>query len=241
MRQSLTRDARSSDAPNAGRPPAARLLTASTIDGLIEKVSFRAEDGELTTVYGPAGAGKSALADVLRLSKRVHSGGFDVLGQNALKLSDDARAKLKRRIGCISQTPRLFEHLSALRNVLAPVRLLRPLTEEDERDAAEAFAYLGLKMRDERPVSFLSGSERRRIAVVRAAITRPDLLIADEPCAGLAPEAAARVLKLILQARRAGAAVVVLTQDEDLAHSLPGPVWQMIDGLMSPPADMRAA
>jgi len=69
---------------------------------------------------------------------------------------------------------------------------------------------------------------------------RPALLVADEPCAGLAPDAAGRILKLLLQVRRSGSAVVVLTQDEDLAASLPGPMWRMADGKMSPPDPAEA-
>lgn len=242
MRQTEVRDGRADEAQTgAGQAPAARLLMASTIDGLLEKVSFRAEAGGLSVVYGPAGAGKSALADVLRLAKRVHSGGFDILGVNAVRLPPDRRAKLKRRIGFIAQSPKLLEHLSAVQNALAPLELARKLVPEDERDAAEAFTYLGLKLRDDRPVSFLSGSERRRIAVARAVAMRPDVLIADEPCAGLAPDAAGRVLKLLLQARRSGAAVIVLTQDEDLGASLPGAMWRMSDGILSPPSEFRAA
>lgn len=235
MRQSEVNAPRQEDAANAGRPPAARLVMASTIDGLLEKVSFTVPAGEVTAVYGPAGAGKTALVDVLRLAKRVASGGCDLFGDNTLKLNADRRAKLKRRIGVITQIPTLFDHLSAVQNVLAPLRLIRRLSQDDERDAAEVASYLGLKMRDDRPVAYLSGSERRRVAVARAVAQRPDLLIADEPCAGLAPEAAGRVLKLLLQSRKSGTAVLILTQDEDLAASLPGDLWRMADGIMSPP------
>lgn len=244
MRQSEVNAPRQDDAPSApgpARPPAARLVMASTIDGLLEKVSFSVPAGEITAVYGPAGAGKTALADVLRLAKRVNAGGCDLFGENTLRLNANRRAHLKRRIGFIAQSPTLFDHLSAIQNVLAPLRLIRRLSEEDERDAADVAQYLGLKMRDDRPVAFMSGSERRRLAVARAVAQRPDLLIADEPCAGLAPDAAGRVLKLLLQSRKSGTAVLILTQDEDLAASLPGDLWRMADGIMSPPGHVAAS
>lgn len=242
MRQSEVNAPRDAEAvaPREARSMAARLVMASTIDGLLEKVSFSAPAGEVTAVYGPAGAGKTALADVLRLAKRVTAGGCDVLGENALRLNATQRARLKRRIGVVGQSPVLFDHLSAVQNVLAPLRLMRRLGQDDERDAAEVASYLGLKMRDDRPVAFMSGSERRRVAVARAVAQRPDLLIADEPCAGLAPDAAGRVLKLLLQSRKSGTAVLILTQDEDLAASLPGAQWRMSDGIMSPPGHIAA-
>jgi len=231
MRQNDVMDS----SPGSGGPPGARLIGASTIDGLLEKASFAAPRGEVSVVFGPAGAGKSALIDVLRLAKRVQAGGADVLGVNVLRLSLTARAKLKRRIGYVAQTPTLFDHLSAIQNVLAPLRIAGRVTAADQRDAEDLFTYLGIKMRDQRPVAYLSGSERRRIAVARAVVCRPDLLLADEPCAGLAPDIAGRVLKLLLQVRRNGATVVVATQDEDLAASLPGALWRMADGAITQP------
>lgn len=229
-----------SDGEPTFEAPAARLRGVTTIDGLLENVTFTVPAGALTVVFGPAGAGKTALADVLRLAKQPERGAMDVFGENIARLSLDRRAKLKRQIGILAQSPVLLDHLSAMENVTAPLRLAGRKPEEHASDVTELFTYLGLKLRDDRPVAYLSGSERRRVATARAVVTRPALLVADEPCSGLAPDAAGRILKLLLQVRRSGSAVVVLTQDEDLAASLPGPMWRMADGKMTAPDPAEA-
>jgi cell division transport system ATP-binding protein len=199
---------------------------AAAADVLAE-IDFAATYADVTTVTGGAAAGKSALLDILALRLVPHDGEFEVLGVNARKLSAGARARLKRKIGLVRQTPRLLDHLTAFENVAVPLRLLGRKPRDYADDVAELLGFVGLNEdRGAQPAILLSGSERRRVAIARAVVAQPALLLADEPTAGLAPDLAGKVLRLLLGMRRAGAAIVIATQDPALAEALGGEMWR---------------
>jgi cell division transport system ATP-binding protein len=199
-------------------------------EDVLRGISFEAQPGAVVSILGPAGAGKSALIDVLRLALPPAAGVARILGADASQLKSLARARLKRRIGVMQQNPILLEHLTAFENVALPLRLAGSKGETFAADVDELLTFVGLPENDNRPASALSGSERRRVAAARAVVAQPRLVLADEPTAGLSTDLAGRVMRLIVSMRRAGAAVVVATQDEALAASLAGPHWRMASG-----------
>ncbi len=197
-------------------------------------VWFEARPGAVVSVLGPAGAGKTALIDVLRLALPPHRGVARILGADALRLSPNTRRTLKQRIGLLAQTPVLADHFTAFENVALPLRMAGRKPGAYEGDVAELLSFVGLAPKDDRPAGMLSGSERRRVAAARAVVAQPRLLLADEPTAGLSPDLAGRVMRLLVSMRRAGAAVIVATQDETLASSLSGPHWRIAGGRPAP-------
>jgi cell division transport system ATP-binding protein len=199
-------------------------------EDVLRGVTFEAQAGAVVSILGPAGSGKSVLMDVLRLALPPAVGAARILGEDATKLKNTARAKLKRRIGVMHQNPVLIEHLSAFENVALPLRLAGVKPDTFAADVDELLSFVGLPDNDSRPAIALSGSERRRVAAARAVVAQPRLVLADEPTAGLSTDLAGRVMRLIVSMRRAGAAVVVATQDEALAQSLSGPHWRMQSG-----------
>jgi cell division transport system ATP-binding protein len=193
-------------------------------------IDFEVRPGTAVAVTGPAGAGTSALVDVLRLALTPFDGAARVLGADAMRLGWTQRARLKRQIGFMAQNPVLLDHMTAFENAALPLRLQGAKPSSYAGDVEELLRFLGLPEADERPAGALSGSERRRVAAARAVVGQPRLLVADEPTAGLSHDLAARVLRLLVSMRRAGAAVVVATQDEAIAGSLAGPHWRMKEG-----------
>jgi cell division transport system ATP-binding protein len=216
------------------RPPrhglAVRLRSIRTADGILAGVDLEAPHGAVTTICGGPHAGKSTLIDVMRLAKEVSEGEGWVLEAPITRLKDQDRAALKRRIGVLSQSPRLLDHLSVFDNVALPMRLAGAQPQDFGPDVEDLLDFVGLQAVAGRPAGELSQTERRRAAAARAVAHRPELVLADEPCAGLGPDAAAKMLKLLLQMRKTGAAVVIATQDMALADSLGGTILRLDEG-----------
>lgn len=201
---------------------------------------FALARGSAAFICGPAGSGKSALAAVLRLAAPPRTGDAEILGQNAWALSPGQRAKLRRRIGAITQAPFLFDHLPAAENVAAPQHIAgRALPSLAELE--ELFRFVGLADPGAAPVGQLSDAARRRIALARALVAGPELLVADEPGAGFERDAAHKILKQLINMRRTGAAVVILTEDEAAAERFDAEIWRIRDGrLLAPKPEPQA-
>ncbi|MGE3866904.1 MAG: ATP-binding cassette domain-containing protein, partial [Hyphomonadaceae bacterium] len=215
----------------AGRAVSLRGITAGYTKGAVLRgLDFHARGGETAVIVGAASVGKSVLLDVIRAVLDPVEGDVSVLGAEPIRLSGRRRAKLKRQIGFVGQQPRLMEHLTAFENVALPLRLAGAKSTDFAADVEELLRFLGMPEDEKRAVETLSGSARRRVAVARAVVSQPRLLLADEPTAGLAPEMASRVLRLLVSMRRAGSAVIVATQDEGVAAQLAGPRWRLAEG-----------
>jgi cell division transport system ATP-binding protein len=201
---------------------------------VLRNLDFEAYPGAIAVISGPPGAGKTALIDVLRLFLNPTEGTAEVLGVNVSKLSGKARAKLKRDIGFMSESPVLADHMDAFENVSLPLRLAGAKANAYAGDVEDLLKFLGVPERDGRIASALTGSEKRRAALARAVVGRPRLILAEEPTAGLSQEIAGRMLRLLASMRRAGTTIIVTTQDENLAEQLGAQLWRMRDGRIAP-------
>jgi cell division transport system ATP-binding protein len=172
--------------------------------------------------------------DVLRLFLDPSAGTAEILGVDVSKISSTARAKLKREIGFMSESPVLAEHMDAFDNVSLPLRLAGAKASAYTGDVEDLLKFLGVAERDGRVAAALTGSEKRRVALARAVVGRPRLILAEEPTAGLSPELAGRMLRLLASMRRAGTTIIVATQDESIAEPLGAQVWRMREGRVAP-------
>jgi cell division transport system ATP-binding protein len=197
---------------------------------ILKSVDFEVRPASMVVVCGPPGAGKTALVDVLRLALKPTTGEGFILGEDIAKLGWGKRAQLKREIGFLPQAPVLLEHMTLFENAALPLRLAGAKLAAYADDVEELLHFLGLPQSEPRPVATLSGSARRRCAIARAVVGRPRLILAEEPTAGLGGDLVGRVLRLLGTMRKAGAAVLVTTQDETLAHQLGGAYWRMSEG-----------
>ncbi len=201
---------------------------------VLSDLHFEAEAGAMTFVVGPAAAGKSSLVNLLRLALPPRSGRAEILGADAARLSMAQRARLKQRIGVISEQPQFVEHWTTFENVALPMKIAGRKDSGVADDVAELMAYVGLNTVSDEPVGRLSAAERRRAAIARALAAKPDLIVADEPTAGLSPDAGFRVMRLLEEMSRVGAAVVILTQSEHLADDIAGALWRLEHGRIEP-------
>jgi len=195
--------------PAAGRP----------VRGL-QDVSLRVAGGEVVAVTGPSGSGKSTLLFLLAGLDRPDGGEVRVAGTDWRTLDGPARARFRRRTcGFIAQGMALLPQATAAENVAVP--LLLDGVDADARQArvAGALEAVGLADDGDKLPDQLSGGQQQRVAIARALVTRPAVVLADEPTANLDSGTAQTITRLLLAAaRERGAAVVLVTHDPDVAR-----------------------
>ena len=197
----------------------------------LRDLSFAIPAGGFRWLLGASGAGKTSLLGLLHLALRPTGGQLSVLGRDIVALRRRGqRALLRRRIGMVFQDFRLLPHLSALENVATPLRLAGMPEAQTRADAAEMLAWVGLGARQAARPAELSGGEQQRVAIARAVVTRPSLLLADEPTGNLDEAQAERLMRLLHEMNRLGATVVIATHNDALVARHPAPLLRLERG-----------
>ena len=196
----------------------------------LHDVSFALGEGSFTWLLGPSGAGKSSILRLMHAALRPSGGVVSVLGTDIGQAERGALPALRRKIGVVHQEFRLLGHISAWDNVALPLRLAGRAEGAIRQDVDEILDWLGLREKSARPPAELSGGEQQRIAIARAIITRPALLIADEPTSELDVFEARRLIALFGEMNRLGTAIVVATHSEDLPARHPARIITLAEG-----------
>ncbi len=186
---------------------------------VLRGVDLALDPGELTAIVGPSGSGKSTLLHLLGGLDVVDAGEIEVAGQRLDRLSAAELAGFRNRtIGFVFQFQELLPDFTALENVVMPGRIAgRELTGLGEH-ARTLLAEVGMEGRQHRFPSQLSGGERQRVALCRALLLEPPLLLADEPTGNLDPDSGERVFELLIRLQeRRGTTALVVTHNPDLA------------------------
>ena len=196
------------------------MISASAVnkrypEGLeaLRDVSFEITAGELVFFTGHSGAGKSTLFRLLAAIERPTSGSIVVGGQNLAALSRSAIPFLRRHFGLIFQDQKLLFDRSVLDNVLLPLAIVGLPHREALRRARAALVKVGLLAREKAHPIALSGGEQQRLAIARAVVNRPAILLADEPTANLDSATAADLLDIFAAFHQVGVTVVIATHD----------------------------
>jgi putative ABC transport system ATP-binding protein len=204
-------------------------------------VSLEVTAGELLAIVGPSGSGKSTLLHIIGTLERPTAGRLRIAGIDAGGLDDRQLAALRARsIGFVFQQFFLAEHQTVLDNV-ADGLLYGGVGAADRRErAAEALTRVGLAHRIWFRPTKLSGGERQRVAIARAIVGRPAIVLADEPTGNLDSATAESIFELLVELNRAGATIIVITHERELAARLPRQV-QVLDGRIIRDTSTRAS
>jgi cell division transport system ATP-binding protein len=182
----------------------------------LQDVSFALETGEAAFLTGRSGAGKSTLLKMIPAIERPSAGSVVVNGQNVTALKRAAIPYLRRNIGLVFQDQKLLYDRSVYDNVILPLAFSGHAPKEAARRARAALDKVGLLAREKANPIQLSGGEQQRLAIARAVVNRPALLIADEPTANLDAESAARILDIFVEFNQVGVTVLIATHDQGL-------------------------
>jgi cell division transport system ATP-binding protein len=181
---------------------------------VLRDVSFTLEPGTFHFLTGASGAGKSSLLRLMYLAHRPSRGLITMFGHDVASLKRAELPPLRRRIGVVFQNFRLLDHLSALDNVALPLRVAGAKESDVREHVAELLSWVGLGDHlNDRPAT-LSGGQQQRVAIARAVITRPSLLLADEPTGNVDDRIGMRLLHLFEELNKLGTTIVIATHNE---------------------------
>ncbi|GIG90104.1 ABC transporter ATP-binding protein [Plantactinospora endophytica] len=194
-------------------------------------VSLQIRAGEAVAVMGPSGCGKSTMLNMVAGLDRPSSGEVLVHGEDLGRLDEKGRALFRRhRIGMIFQFFNLLDDLPALDNVALAAQLVGVPARQARKRALELLDELGIADRRNIYPAALSGGERQRVAVARALMNRPALLLADEPTGALDSAAGEQVMDLLLDLNQIGQTLLLVTHDERLATRCASRLVELADG-----------
>jgi cell division transport system ATP-binding protein len=198
----------------------------------LSNVSFAIDAGEMVFITGHSGAGKSTLFRLLAAIERPTSGSIVVNGQNLAALRKSAIPYLRRNFGLIFQDQKLLFDRCVLDNVLLPLAIVGLPAKEADRRARAALDKVGLLGRERANPIALSGGEQQRLAIARAVVNRPAILLADEPTANLDTDSAAAILDIFRAFHQVGVTLVIATHDPQWMASLGARVLRLERGCL---------
>ncbi len=200
----------------------------------LKDLSFALQPGSFHFVTGASGAGKSSLLKLIYLGAKPSKGLIQLFGRDVSSIAPKHLPMLRRRIGVVFQDFRLLDHLSAFDNAALPLRIAGRKPDTYREDVAELLAWVGLRDRENALPSTLAGGEKQRLAIARAVVGRPDILLADEPTGNVDPEMSLKLLRLFVEMNRMGTTVLIATHDQDLVARSGKPVLHLVEGRLAP-------
>ena len=196
----------------------------------LKDLTFSIEPGELVFLTGRSGAGKSTVLKLIPAIERPSAGSVLVNGQNVAALKRTAIPYLRRNIGLVFQDQKLLYDRSVFDNVMLPLAFTGQPPREAARRVRAALDKVGLLARERAQPVQLSGGEQQRLAIARAVVNRPSLLLADEPTANLDAESAARIVDIFVEFHRVGVTALIATHDQALIARYGGRALHLEDG-----------
>ncbi|MHB8520874.1 MAG: ABC transporter ATP-binding protein [Limisphaerales bacterium] len=185
----------------------------------LREISLEIERGEYVAVMGPSGSGKSTLMNLIGCLDTPTSGTYELNGINVSEMDDNHLAEIRNQeIGFVFQTFNLLPRSNALHNVELPLIYAGLPREERKRISVEALAHVGLADRMYHKPNELSGGQRQRVSVARALVTRPSLILADEPTGNLDSKTGQEIMALFEELSQAGNTIIVVTHEEGVAR-----------------------
>lgn len=186
----------------------------------LENISLEVEKGEFVFLVGLSGSGKSTFLRLVLREEKPTSGSIHVAGKDLGTLSNWKVPQLRRQVGTVFQDFRLLPNKTVSENVAFTLHVLGFSRKEIAREVPEALELVGLEDKGDRKPGELSGGEQQRVAIARAYVSKPAILIADEPTGNLDPATSVGIMKLLDRINREGTTVVMATHDAGIVDQM---------------------
>jgi len=200
---------------------------------ILQDIEFSLPAGSFHFLTGSSGAGKSSLLRLMYLAQRPSRGRVELFGTDTATAKRYQLPALRRRVGVVFQDFRLLDHLSAMDNVALPLRVAGASEADVQKFVPELLGWVGLADHLHAKPPTLSGGQQQRVAIARAVISRPELLLADEPTGNVDDQIAMRLIYLFEELNKLGTTVVVATHNAGLVSRLAYPQIHLADGRVS--------
>ena len=197
---------------------------------ILKDVSLNLKRGSFHFLTGASGTGKSTLLSLLSFQYRATKGKIRMFDEDVTHLAREEMPRLRRRVGIVMQDYRLLDHLTIAENVALPLKVAGEPDDVIEENVDELLEWVGLTGHHDSLPAILSGGQKQRVAIARAVVTKPDLLLADEPTGNLDSELALRFMYLFEALNQSGTTVLFATHDEHLISLYNYPVLRLKDG-----------
>ncbi len=191
---------------------------------IIKKVTQELPAGSFHFLTGPSGAGKTTLLKMCYLALRPQQGEIEVFGQNVTKMTRDQVSNMRRKIGVVHQDCQFLDHLTVQENIALPLKVAGRNVDENMDNLTDLLNWVGMNHRIDAMPDQLSGGERQRLALARAVIMSPDMIVADEPTGNVDWEMAERLLTLLIELNKMGKTILLATHDLSLIRAAKGRV-----------------
>lgn len=187
---------------------------------IIQNVNLHIDAGEFVTIIGPSGSGKSTLMNIIGLLDRPTSGEYFLDGKNMSTVSDKEQAYIRgKKIGFVFQNYSLIPRIQALKQVMLPLGYHGISKKEAETRAKEALQRVGLEPHLFKKPEQLSWWQKQRVAIARAMVTRPKIILADEPTGALDSKTGEEVMQLFQELNNEGTTVIIITHSDEIAQN----------------------
>lgn len=200
---------------------------------IIQNVNLHIDEGEFVVIIGPSGSGKSTLMNIIGLLDRPTEWEYFLDGKNVAEIKDSVQSDIRgKKIGFVFQNYSLIPRLSVISQVMLPLGYQGVSTAERRERAIEALKKVWLGDHIYKKSDQLSGGQKQRVAIARALVTRPRLILADEPTGALDTKTGNEVMELFHELNREGTTVVVITHSDEIAASAKR-IVRIRDGLVT--------
>ena len=197
---------------------------------VLRDLNFSLDEGSFNFLTGPSGAGKTTLLKLMYLALRPTRGLVHLLGHDIALTPRSELPMIRRQIGVVFQEFRLIPHLSAFDNVALPLRISKEREDVIEKHVKELLMWVGLGNQILAKPTTLSGGQQQRIAIARAIIAKPRLLLADEPTGNVDDNIALRLIHLFEELNKTGTTVIIATHTQKLLEKLDHQVKTLTNG-----------
>tara|TARA_Y100001970_G_C14178279_1_gene828317 strand:- start:1132 stop:1791 length:660 start_codon:yes stop_codon:yes gene_type:complete len=197
---------------------------------ILKNLDLKLTSGSFHFLTGPSGSGKSSLLKLLFLGHVPTSGKLSIFGKDISEISKPDLPILRRKIGVVFQDFRLLDHLTVIENVALPLQIAGARNRDIKDHVNELITWVGLNDKIDAFPNTLSDGEKQRIAIARAVIGRPSLLLADEPTGSIDSNQGDKIMHLFEELNKIGTTVIIATHDNSLVSQFDYPKLNLVNG-----------